>query len=784
MVVSLALALAASLLTAPPSTYSGVDNNLKVSIPRLEASPEIDGRLDEPVWREAAVLTGFSQYAPTDGRPAAQRTDVLVWYTPTAIYFGIRAQAAPGSVRATLSTRDRITTDDQVQIFLSTFNDGRQAWMFAVNPFGVQADGALVEGAATASHGHEGQATGRESPDMSPDFVFQSKGRLTGEGYEIEVRIPFKTLRYPSASPQDWGLHIVRIIKSSGHEDSWAPARRAASSFLSQGGALVGLTDLHRGLVLDLNPSLTARSEGAARDGGGWQYDTGWPEFGANLRWGVTPNLTVNGTVNPDFSQIEADAGQLQWDPREALYFAEKRPFFLDGLELFATPNQLVYTRRVVNPLAAVKLTGKVSATTVAVLSAADDAAMSATGEDHPIFNVARIQQDVGSESKLGVVYTDRIDGRASNRVLGADARIAFGKLYTLQAQVAGSRTSSADRVFAGPLWQAVLNRNGRSFGLRYNVRAVSDDFFTASGFISRRGVAQASATHRVSLFGPAGGWLERWDNDVVLDGTWKYRDFVGGRGAQDRKLHFNTSASLRGGWSVGGSLYVETFGYDPDLYQDYAICGPAPEGGCAIQPFLGTPRLPNLDYVVQFTTPQFKTFTASAFWLWGRDENFYEWAPADILFVQYSIDWRPTDQLRVNGNYQVQQYKRRNDGGSIVGQRRIPYLKAEYQLTRSIFLRFVGEYDAYRQDDLRDNSRTELPLLVRDPGTGAWAPAKGFTTNRFRADWLFSYQPVPGTVIFAGYGSTMEEAAALRFRRLDRQNDGFFLKVSYLFRM
>ncbi len=780
----IAIALAAALAAGPPASYNGSARQLSVQVPKLDAQVAIDGQLDEAPWSEAAVLTGFSQYAPSDGRPADQQTDVLVWYSPTSIYFGIRARATPGSVRATLSTRDRIDTDDQIQIYLGTFNDGRQAWMFAVNPLGVQADGALVEGGSGGRGVGESQSTGRQDADLSPDFVYQSKGRVTGDGFEVEVRIPFKTLRFPSSPSQTWGLSIVRIVRSLGHEYSWSPARRAASSFLGQGGTLAGLTDLRRGLVLDLNPAVTGKADGRAGEDGGWKYRTERPEFGANIRWGVTPNLTLNGTANPDFSQIEADASQFQYDPRESLYYAEKRPFFLDGLELFSTPNQLIYTRRVVSPLAAIKLTGKAAATTVAALAAVDGRTASATGSARPFFAMARLQQDVASQSKIGMLFTSRQDGDRSNLVAGIDGRFAFKQIYTLEAQLAGSRTVGPAGTQSGPLWQVTFNRNGHRFGARYQARAISDLFRTESGFIARGNIAQINLTHRLSLFGRPGGVLERWDHDAVAEGVWKYRDFVGGGGALERKLHLNTNAQLRGGWQVGGSVFIETFGMDADLYRDYAVCRPLAGGWCDVLPFTGTPRIPNLDYMVQLTTPQFMTFTANAFWLWGRDENFFEWAPADIAFANYGLDWRPTTQLRVNATYQLQQYRRRNDGGSIVGQRRIPRLKVEYQLTRSIFFRFVGEYDASRQDDLRDNSRTEWPLLVRNPSTGVFEPATGSRANTFRADWLFSYQPTPGTVIFAGYGSMSAEPDALRFRNMRRISDGFFVKVSYLFRM
>jgi Domain of unknown function (DUF5916) len=766
---------------APPDVYSGRDNQLRVAIPRLEEQIDVDGVLEEPAWSRAARLTGFSQYAPVDGRPAENSTEVLVWYSPTAIHFGIRAQAPRESVRATLANRDKIDSDDSILLFLSPFNDGRQALVFGVNPLGVQSDGALVEGSPKAAQAFGTLNAEREATDLSPDFVFDSKGRLTDGGYEIEVRIPFKSLRYPSAAQQDWGLNVVRRIQSTGHEDSWAPARRSASSFLAQSGVLQGLTDLRRGLVLDLNPVVTAKADGAPSSSG-WKYDAGAPEVGGNVRWGVTTNLTLNGTVNPDFSQVESDAEQFTFDPRSALFFPEKRPFFLDGIEQFATPNQLIYTRRVVSPLGAAKLTGKTGGTTLAALTAVDDASTSANGRDHPLFGILRLQRDVGGRSKAAFVYTDRTEDGGYNRVAALDTRLAFGGIYSLQLQGALSGTKHQGDATTAPLWEGIFDRNGRRFGLRYRLTGIDEDFRAESGFIARSGVARAVLDHRVSFFGAKGSLVESFSSDVVLDGTWPYARFVHSGAIQDRKLHFNNSAKLRGGWEAGASILIETFGYDEKLYAGYAIERPVP-GGVEIVPFTGTPRIPNLDYVLTLNTPQFQTFSGTFFYLWGHDENFFEWATSDIQYLNVTADWRPTDKLRLSASYQLQQFDRRTDG-STVGIRRNPRLKVEYQLTRAVFFRLVGDYDAERQDDLRDDSRTGLPLLIRDPATGAYARARGFERNHFRVDALFAYQPNPGTVVFAGYGSTLTEPEALHFGRLRRANDGLFVKISYLFRL
>jgi hypothetical protein len=775
------LALALTMAAGPP-VNSGRERKLDVDIPRIDdASVDINGRFDEPAWNEAARLTDFSQYAPVDNVLAEQPTEILAWYSPSAIYFGIRAHAVPGSLRATLADRDRLDTEDQVQIYLATFNDGRQAFMFAVNPLGVQADGALSEGTRAVSHGFDGLGSGREAVDLSPDFVFQSKGRVTEEGYEVEIRIPFKSLRYQSAGTQDWGIHIIRRIQSNGHEDSWVPARRAAASFLAQSGRLRGLTDLHRGLVLDLNPAVTSRRNGT-RESGRWTYDGGAPEFGGNIRWGITADLTLNGTIKPDFSQVEADAAQFVFDPRSAIQFPEKRPFFLDAIEQFTTPNNLIYTRSIVEPLTAAKVTGKVGGTAIAFLSAVDDVSTSRTGS-HPVFNIARIQRDLSANTRAALVYTDRVEGDDSNRVLAFDSRVTFRKLYRFQAQGAVSRTARDAGLMTAPLWDLSLNRDGRRFGFLYSVRAVSDEFRAESGFLSRVGIATALLDHRATFYGPRGGWLESYTADVVLDGTWQYDDFIHGRAAQDRKLHFNNNATLRGGWRLTGSVLAETFGFDDGLYGDYALQRTTADGRLEVVPFTGTPTIGNLDYVAQVNTPRFSTISGTVFLLWGHDENFFEWASSDIVFARYSADWRPTQQIRIQPQYQLQQYRRRTDG-SLVGRRRIPRLKAEYQLTRAIFLRWIGEYDANEQDALRDDTRTGLPIVIRNRATGEYEPASAMSRNRFRNDWLFSFQPNPGTVIFAGYGSTTAEAAALRFRELARVNDGFFLKVSYLFRL
>jgi len=773
------------------------DPTQPVRPPRIaEAQASVDGRLDEDVWRRAASLRGFYQYLPTDDRLAEDSTTVLVWYSPTAVYFGIRAYQDSAGVRATMADRDRIFGDDYVELLLDTFNDQRRAFLFAVNPLGVQADGTLQDAVLVAVNMMSAGGSGAYAVDLSPDFVFESRGRLTSWGYEVEVRIPFKSLRYQALDPQDWGVNVIRRVQATGHEHTWTRVLQSDASFLARSGALGGLTDLRRGVVVDVNPEMTSSLTGADSPSG-WEYGGGRPEVGGNLRWGITNNLTLNGTANPDFSQVEADVAQIQYDPREALYFPEARPFFLDGLEYFRTPIQLIYTRRLVDPVAAVKLTGKVGATSVALLSGVDGEVGSRTGTENPVYNMLRLRRDLGGQSTLGLTYTDRIEGSRFNRVGAVDGRLVFGGAYTLSFQTGGSATRTTGSTAWAPFWTATLNRAGRSFAVYGIFRGYDPDFRASSGYVSRVGTVYAAVSPTFTHHGSPGSFLESWSLNVNVDGRWDYDRFFDGSIPNDPRLHFNSGFTLRGGWQLGASLLLESFKYAAELYSDYAIdsCGSSPgwpadsvPAHCA-QPFTGTDRLQNLDLVLNLSTPRFQSFSADANLIVGRDENFYEWASATIVLATVGVNWRPSDQLRASLLYNHQQYIRPGDG-STVGVRRVPRLKVEYQLTRSIFLRFVGQYDAEETDSLRDDSRTGRPLLV----CAAWDAAAGecayfartsrSARNDFRVDWLFSYRPTPGTVFFAGYGSGLAESDAFRFRGLRRVTDGFFVKLSYLLRV
>ena len=775
MLPALVLALQSVALPDPQLSYSGRAGQLEVRTPRAEASVHVDGVLDELVWREAARLVGFSQYRPVDGRAAEDSTEVLVWYAPDAVFFGIRAFEAHGAVvRATLADRDNIGADDNIQLLLDTYHDRRRALLFAVNPLGIQQDGVRSEGDAGAAGGPGPGGRFDGVIDLNPDFVYQSRGRVTPWGYEVEVRIPFKSLRYQSADPQDWGFQVVRISQHNGYEDTWTPAVRANASFLVQSGTLQGLTGLRRGVVLDLTPEFTTQINGQPETAR-YEY-TAEPELGANLRWGVTANLSLNATLNPDFSQVEADVGQVTVNERFALFFPEKRPFFLEGLEQYDTPSRLIYTRAVVAPVAGVKLTGKLGTTDVAYLAAVDDRGQSSSGAN-PVFNILRLRRDLGRSSTAGLVYTDRIDRDEYNRVLGADLRVVWRKIWFSDVQLVGSWSRDAVGARSGPLWSVTIyDRTGRSYGNHFELTGISPDFAARSGFVNRTNIVTGLLANRLSWYGRPGALVENVTTFIALFPTWRYRDFFDLKGTLEGKLDNTWFATLRGGWSVRGNVANEHFRFDPPRYAGYQVDSS------------GTPvafAIPNGLYNLWSVglggnTPN-RALALGLNLGYGAAAIFAEAAEGRQFSTALTATWRPTDAIRVDAQWLHRRITRARDG-SRFSTADIPRLKLEYQLTRDIFFRYVGQYVAQDRAALED-PRAGRPLVLDAAAEQRVGPAGAFTLNDFRNDVLFSFKPTPGTVFFFGYGTSLTEPDAFQFDNLSRRSDGFFVKGSYLFR-
>ena len=725
-------------------------------IPRVEAAlVRIDGVLDEPVWAQATRLTGFWQYQPVDGRPAEESTEVLVWYAPDAIYFGIIAHdKVPTAIRATVADRDNLDNDDHVVLEIDTFHDRRRAFSFAVNPLGAQSDGVRSEGTGQVS----GLVPG--STDLNPDFIWESKGRITDQGYQVEIRIPFKSLRYPSGEPQSWGFNVTRVVKRTGYTDTWTDVRRANASFLGQEGALGGLHDLKRGVLVEAQPFVTATANGIRNEATGrFDRESVNPDAGLNLRLGFT-SFALDATANPDFSQVETDAGQVTLNQRFALFYPEKRPFFLEGIELFGTPQTLVYTRRIVDPKGGVKFTGKFGQLGVAHLTAVDQ-----TDAGNAWFNITRLRRDFGRNSIAGLTFTNRDQGDSHNRVLAADFRYVWS-LYYLQFQYGASFTRDAAGSRTAPIWLAEYDRTGRSWGFNYQLRGLGNGFDDQAGFVNslRSNVVLGHIYNRYTLYGRRGALLENFTVYGGPDRTWRYDQFGFTPGLEgDEQL--DGTFQLRGGWQLEGHVERDFVTFEDSTYARYTVGAADGPAYRPVDDFSG------FVWFAQLTTPTWRRLQAVLQYRRGRAAIFEEGTTGTGWQVTGEVDVRPVPTVRMALTGTVFRLDRLD--GTEFARSAIPRLKIEYQPKRELFFRAIGEYRADRTAALVDPA-SGAPLYVG----GVAQPVSEF--NGLRVDLLASFEPTPGTVAFLGYGSSLETDAEFNWSRLRRQNDGFFVKLAY----
>jgi hypothetical protein len=567
-------------------------------------------------------------------------------------------------------------------------------------------------------------------------------------------------------------------VQRTGQEQTWTMAKLAASSFLAQSGKLEGLTELSAGHVLDIVPTITSRVSGTSPSpGASFDYDGGKPQFGGDLRYGITPNLTLRATAHPDFSQVESDVTQFAFDPRQAIRYPERRPFFLDGVEQFDAPFGLVYTRRIVQPVFATKLTGKVGNNQVGVLAAVDDQAASAFG-DNPVYGVVRASHDLGPGSRLAGLWTEQHDGSSSNRVLGLDGRVVLGKINSLTWSAAYAHDSRNGVVTDAPIWSGGFRRAGRHFRMNYSISGVPANFITRSGLIGQRDLVSATLGHSYTwLFDKK--TVQSLTADVQLLGNWKYDDFVHSGPILNRYLHLNANARLKGGWSVGTSYFVETFGYDSTIYRNYGI----KQTDGSVTPFTGGGmRLPNHDYVLSFNTPSWKHFDLGFFTLVGlNDENYSEWASGRLYSSNLGMNFRPNDHLRLALSYNDSRVYRPSDGSRVLLQD-VAVGTVEYQLSRAFQLRVITQYSIDSRDALRDDSRTNLPIVIKSGGS--YVATTPYDNRGLQTNFLFTYLPNPGTVVYFGYGNVNQRPDVLGRNSFGAVRSDFFLKLSYLWRM
>ncbi len=535
---------------------------------RLDTPPAIDGRLDDEAWQRAPILTEFVQQSPLDGAPATEQTEVWVAYDSDHIYFAAHVHYEdPSIMRANRVDRDRAFADDLFTVYLDTFMNQQRAYDFDVNPYNVQGDGILNAG----GRGSGSQAIPRA--DRSWDVLFDSGAQIVDDGYTVEMAIPFKSIRYPRRSegvPHHWGFQIVREIKGKDEENIvWAPMSRDESSFFQQMGVIEGMTDLSVGRNLEILPSFTAIQFGeidAARPGGpGFVNEDTDPDAGLNLKYGITSNLTLDATINPDFSQIESDLPQIEVNQRFPLFFEELRPFFIEGADIFdiSAPLVMVHSRTIVDPDFGAKLTGKVGKLSFGAL-VADDAGPGRVGDPaDPLFErkaqtyVGRTRFDLYSESFIGAIFTDREFMNSYSRLGGSDGILRLDATRILNYNVMGTSRRGLDGVEeTGFMWDVRVRQRARNLSWSLLAYQVSPDFETDVGFV-RRNDQQIMRGQVGYLFWPESTVIN-WGPEVRYERNWDFDDVL-----QDEDLQFTLNFNLANNISFSGDYNrtLERFG-------------------------------------------------------------------------------------------------------------------------------------------------------------------------------------------------------------------------------
>ncbi len=745
--------LAAALLVVSfPALAQETKVPIKAKQYRVESTTEaikVDGVLDEAIWKTAVPMEFDAETSPGDNIAPPARTVGYLTYDQKNLYIAFQAfDPKPADIRAHLSDRDNAFSDDFVGVVLDTFNDNRRAFEFFVNPLGVQMD--LI------------QDDTNRNEDSSWDAIWNSAGRITAEGYIVEMAIPFTSIRFPRTdAEQTWGVDMVRIYpRSARHRLGLQGQDRNRNCYLCQSSRVTGFRGITPGRDIELDPTITAQHTSAREEfpvgaltSGGTNVDAG-----LTARWGITPNLTLNAAINPDFSQIEADAVQLDINTTFALFFNEKRPFFLEGYDFFEGPLQAVYTRTVADPKFGLKTTGRLGRSTIGAFVAEDEITqlmIPGPEESDVIFipgnnrsSAFRYRFNVGETSSIGAMLTTRDGDDYNNRVYGIDGNFRISAKDTITAQVLGTSGQYPQVVLdLFPKQPASTSGLGGRVQYRHNSKHlfygatyenIGSEFRADSGFIPQVGYRYGNAVVEYSGYGEKGkNWYTRW-------------------------------------W-LGGD-------YDDMTQQSGELIERELEGWAAIQ----GPMQSFAQIVVG-----------------GRNQRFND-KDFDTQFLHWNVEARPIGDLLVflSGTFadqidfaNTQLGERFRVGGGVrwnIGVRtkvdldhsyedldvpggklfsaEVTQLRAVYQFNIRMFARAILQYTDITRD----------PLLYQHSD-----PSAKF--KRLFPQLLFSYKVNPQTVFFAGYSGTrlggefeLEQGKPPVSVGLTEADRTFFVKVGY----
>ena len=683
---------------------------------RTETAPKIDGVLDDAVWQKAPSETGFKIYHPDYGDKMTEDTKVWYAYDRENLYFAFMCyDSEPDKIKTSVTARDQIRPDDWICINLDTFNDQQTLYAFYVNPMGIQMDSRAIG----------------ENEDMDADFVWYSEGKINEQGYAIELKIPFKSIRFSSKEPVEMGIIFERYISRKSEAGTYPPLDpKWGHNFNTQMRTLIYEGVKHYKL-LEILPAVTY-SQNSSIDEGKLKSEDENSEFSLTGKYGITSNLVLDGTYNPDYSQVEADAGQVDFNQRYALYYPEKRPFFLEGRENFffggyssGDPlGAVVHTRMISNPQVGAKLTGKIGINnTIATIYARDELPEDLGQGDYAQFAIMRYKRSLSQDSYLGGFFTARELDNSYNRVGGADGQIRLNSSSNIGFH--GFYSQSEDSV----------QSNGHALGLTYflhnrdwyiisRLNDLSEDFNTETGYLTRKGITRLRAGIIRRLY-PKSNFLKRIDallnNQFIYDKESEKWENLNG--------FFLTFILPR------TSMLRTGYGYANEIY-------------------LGE----------KFSTNYFNFLVSSQFTKQLYFDVYYRYCNkiryiADPYqgkgnVVLASIIYQPSDNFSSSLSFTYDDFyqgEKKEYDYSIIR------FKNTYQVNKYLFFRAIVEYNSFYED---------------------------MTT-----DLLASFTYIPGTVIHLGYGSLYEKMkwendAYIKDNHFLETKRGFFFKTSYLWRL
>ncbi len=751
-----------------------------IVIPRLSRAPALeDFVLMKPqgeIAQQMSRVSGFVQREPHDGAPISQKTEAYLGYDNRSLYVVFVCFDDPGKVRAHKARREDVTDDDTVEVMLDTFHDQRRAYAFQVNPLGVQWDAIWTEAPYEEVSGNF---------DTSWDTLWYSRGQLTPQGYIAWIAIPFRSLRFRPTNEQSWGLILYRGIVRENENAFWPQVSQRFEGRLAQAATLTGLEGISPGRNFQLIPYglLNSFRDLDTRDPALPHFDNRaiGGTFGLDSKFVLHDSLVLDLTANPDFSQIESDEPQVTVNQRFAVYFPEKRPFFLENADYFRTPIDLFFTRQIVDPSYGVRLTGKLGNYSLGLLTADDRSPGLTVAPSDPLagsrqyFTIARLSRDLWKQSSLGAIFTDQEYPAAAafNRIGGLDGRIKLNPSWTATLQSVVSSTQIPGAGYrAGPA--SFLDTTYAGVHLNYEgaYKDISRGFLSLPGFVNRVDIRDFS-NQLDYRFRPETGPLVSWGPSLHTDWVW---------GHDGTRLDRLTDPSLT--FHFKRQSFLTIFPYTGFHEQ--------------LRPVDYSSLAANRDYhehnsSVVLGTSYLRWLLLQAYYTWGNGVNFVPptgsvplpcpgspsvvalncppfLARSDTAAAVASI--RPTSAIRIDNTYLFSRLRDRLSSQAIFNNH-ILRTKWNWQLTRELSLRMILQYTA----TLANPTFTSLP-----------------TTKQLNGDFLITYLLHPGTAVYVGYNTDFQNIdPALQFtpatgllRTRDRLiNDGrlFFVKVSYLFR-